>query len=133
MNKIKYIAVHCTGTNKFAELYSIMNYWKNVLKWKSPGYHFIIDRFGNITQLTSLNNSANGVKSYNLETIHVCYIGGVNMNGKIEDTRTEEQKSALRTKISQLKNIYPSAIVQGHRDFPNVKKECPCFDAKKEY
>ena len=24
-------------------------------------------------------------------------------------------------------------IIQGHRDFPNVNKACPCFDAKAEY
>lgn len=26
---------------------------------------------------------------------------------------------------------YKDAVVQGHRDFPNVKKDCPCFDTKK--
>ena len=24
-------------------------------------------------------------------------------------------------------------IIQGHRDFPNANKACPCFDAKAEY
>ena len=35
--------------------------------------------------------------------------------------------------LKDLKARYPDAIIQGHRDFPNVKKSCPRFDAKDEY
>jgi N-acetylmuramoyl-L-alanine amidase len=31
------------------------------------------------------------------------------------------------------KKKYPTAIIQGHRDFSGVNKACPSFDAKKEY
>ena len=133
MNKIKYIVIHCTGTNKFATIDAIENYWKNNLKWKSKGYHFIIDRNGNICKLTKLTEIANGVKGYNLESIHISYIGGISMEGKNTDTRTDEQKEALKKIILQMRALFPYAIIQGHRDFPNVAKDCPCFDAKKEY
>jgi N-acetylmuramoyl-L-alanine amidase len=29
--------------------------------------------------------------------------------------------------------MFPNAIIQGHKDFPNVAKACPSFDAKAEY
>jgi N-acetylmuramoyl-L-alanine amidase len=29
--------------------------------------------------------------------------------------------------------IAPIKQIQGHRDFPKVKKACPSFDAKNEY
>ena len=35
--------------------------------------------------------------------------------------------------IEILKFVFSGAIAQGHRDFPNVKKACPSFDAKSEY
>ena len=35
--------------------------------------------------------------------------------------------------IKKLRAKYPNAIIQGHRDFPNVAKACPQFDAKKEF
>ena len=38
-----------------------------------------------------------------------------------------------RSERVDLKQSYPNAIVLGHRDFPGVHKDCPCFDAKTEY
>jgi len=35
--------------------------------------------------------------------------------------------------IAQPSNGVKQAIIQGHKDFPNVAKACPCFDAKSEY
>ena len=32
-----------------------------------------------------------------------------------------------------MKRKYKGCIAQGHRDFPNVNKACPSFDAKNEY
>ena len=35
--------------------------------------------------------------------------------------------------LKKLKKQFPKAIIQGHRDFPDVKKACPSFNAKEEY
>ena len=35
--------------------------------------------------------------------------------------------------LKELRVKFPKAKIQGHRDFPNVKKACPSFDAQKEY
>ena len=51
MRNINYIAIHCTATQPEASIASIQNYWKNNLGWKNPGYHYIIDRFGNVVNL----------------------------------------------------------------------------------
>lgn len=60
--------------------------------------------------------------------MEVSYIGG-----RLTDDRTPNQKYALQVIVSKLKKKYPKALVQGHRDFPNVKKACPQFNAKIEY
>ena len=57
-----------------------------------------------------------------------CYEGGLDEKGRPADTRTEAQKAAILFLLKDLKNDYPNAKVVGHRDFPNVKKECPCLD-----
>jgi N-acetylmuramoyl-L-alanine amidase len=76
---------------------------------------------------------------HNQHSIGICYIGGVeNKAGipyhllKAKDTRTEDQKKALLSLLLLLKKIYPQAQVWGHRDFDN-NKDCPSFDARKEY
>lgn len=133
MRKIKYIAVHCTATPQTTSIDSIKNYWKTNLGWKMPGYHFIIKPNGEAVNLLSIDKVSNGVKGFNSETINISYIGGVDAKGKASDNRTPAQKATLLRLLSELHSKFPNAIIQGHRDFPNVHKDCPSFNAKKEY
>ena len=132
MRDIKYIVVHCTATQPETEKKAILDYWKNNLCWKNVGYHYLIDRFGVIHELARLDQITNGVKGFNSQSVHVSYIGGIDRQGKPKDTRTPNQKYALEVILSDLKNKFPNAIIQGHRDF-GVNKACPSFDAKTEY
>ena len=43
-------------------------------------------------------------------------------------TRTQDQKETLQRLPERLKEDYPEARLVGHRDFPGVKKDCPCYD-----
>ncbi len=133
MRKIEYIAVHCTATQPNTAIKAIQDYWKNHLGWKNPGYHYVIKADGEIVNLLPITEVSNGVKGYNHNTINISYIGGVDNDNKPKDTRTPEQKKTLLLLLSQLKKEFPNATIQGHRDFPGVKKACPSFDAKKEY
>lgn len=98
-----------------------------------PGYHFITKADGEVVNLLPIEQVSNGVKGYNSVSINVCYIGGIDEKGKPKDTRTPAQKESLLKVLRQLKKQFPNAQIQGHRDFPNVAKACPSFDAKTEY
>lgn len=142
--KVKGIAVHCTGASKSQSVESILRYWKEVLGWKNPGYHRIVEPNGNKHKLLHFDQISNGVAGHNSGLINICYIGG-----QYGDDRTDEQKAGLldfifeaieyindlegltdEEKIKAKKN---DIIIQGHYQFPNVNKACPQFDAKKEY
>ena len=129
MRNIKYIVIHCTASQPNATKQSILNYWKNVLKWKSVGYHRLIDANGIIHELAKYDQVTNGVKGYNSESIHFSYIGGIDEKGKPKDTRTQKQKESLLYLIKEARKLYPNAVIQGHRDF-GAKKACPSFDVK---
>ena len=58
-------------------------------------------------------------------------MGGSDASGNPKDTRTQEQKEALASLISDLLDRHTEAEVFGHRDFS--EKACPSFDAKTEY
>jgi N-acetylmuramoyl-L-alanine amidase len=80
------------------------------------------------------------VEGYNANSIGVVYVGGLENRPntpyallKPKDTRTQAQKAELLSLLMDLRRLYPNAKIQGHRDFPNVKKACPSFDAKREY
>lgn len=144
MRNIKYIAVHCTASHQSMTIEGLKQEFKRK-GWVNPGYHYVVSPDGKITQLLDEDKVSNGVKGYNSETINVAYIGGIDINGKPIDNRTEEQKQSLRSLLKLLHVKYPTAVIQGHRDFsPDLNKDgkitsnewmkaCPCFNAKEEY
>ena len=133
MRDIRFIVIHCTATPQTTTIESMKNYWKNNLGWKNPGYHIIVKPDGSAVELLSIDKVSNGVKGFNSVSINISYIGGVDAKNKPLDNRTDAQKQTLLTLVKRYKEMFPNAIIQGHRDFPNVKKSCPSFDAKAEY
>ncbi len=133
MRQIKYLAVHCTATSQKTSISAIQSYWKNQLGWKMPGYHFIVMPDGEIVSLLPIEQVSNGVAGFNSVLINIAYLGGVDAKNVPQDTRTPQQKASLLKLLKELKQKFPTATIQGHRDFPKVKKACPSFDAKNEY
>lgn len=144
MRNIKYIFVHCTASQQTATVQQILKEFTQ-RGWRIPGYHYIVDPKGMLTQLVAEDRISNGVKGYNAESINVAYIGGIDSKKKAIDNRTPDQKKTLLNILTRLKKKYPNAIIMGHRDISPDKnhngivdpweriKECPCFDAKTEY
>ena len=133
--QIKYIAIHCTASQPTATVAAIQRYWKDSLGWKSPGYHLLIETNGTIHHLLPFDSIANGVKGFNSVSVHISYIGGITKEGKPVDNRTAVQKEAILKCIKEVIewSDNKALIIQGHRDFPNQNKACPCFDARAEY
>lgn len=132
--KIEYIAIHCTATKEGYPFYAKdIEQWHKSRGWSGIGYNYVIDLKGDIELGRDVNLVPAHVVGYNSNSIGVVYVGGLDSNMKPKDTRTIEQKESLLKLLKELKKIYPTAIIQGHRDFPKVAKECPCFNAKKEY
>lgn len=132
MRRIDWLVVHCTATPQSTTVASIQRYWRENLKWKSPGYHFLIEANGTVHNLQPINLPSNGVAGHNANSIHISYIGGV-YGQRAVDNRTDAQKREILRLLTDLKKQFPNAKIQGHRDFPRVAKACPSFDAKTEY
>lgn len=144
MRNIQYIAVHCTASHQSQTIESLKQEFKRK-GWINPGYHYVVSPDGKITQLLDEDKVSNGVKGFNSVSINVAYIGGIDTNGKPIDNRTDAQKASLRSLLKMLHKKYPTAVIQGHRDFsPDLNKDgkitsnewmkaCPCFNAKEEY
>lgn len=144
MRAIKYIAVHCTAGSQHTTIKELQQEFRRK-GWKNPGYHYVVAADGTITQLLDEDKVSNGVKGYNSVLINVAYIGGIDAEGKPVDNRTDAQKASLAGLLGVLRKKYPTATIQGHRDFSPDRnrngriepseyiKACPCFDAKAEY
>lgn len=131
---VKYLVVHCTAT-PLSQRVSVedIDRWHKAQGWSGIGYHWYVDRDGHIFPGRSEREAGAHVIGYNHCSIGICYEGGLDEQGNSADTRTPSQKAALLFIIKDLKQNYPNAVILGHRDFPNVHKSCPCFDAKTEY
>ena len=126
-----YIVIHCSATSPDQDIGATdIDRWHRKQGWACIGYHYVIRRNGFVEKGRPLEQVGAHVSGYNQHTVGVCMVGGVDVNEKAEDNFTDEQFKALKELVTLLKSHYPAAIVQGHRDFPNVKKDCPCFDVK---
>lgn len=154
MNKIDAIIVHCSATRAGQDIgRKEINQMHVARGFQCIGYNYVIRLDGTVEVGRSLtidgahcNGKGFSGVSYNKHSIGICYVGGLDAHGKAADTRTPEQKKALRELIAKLIKEYPDIKeVIGHRDTsPDLDgdgivepkewtKMCPCFDAKKEY
>ena len=134
MKEVLYIVVHCSSTRPNQNwTVDDIDRCHRAKGWAMVGYHWVIKQDGTIQQGREEKYAGSHVKHYNSHAIGVCYIGGKDAKGRNTDTRTPAQKAALWFLLKDLKQSYPQARIVGHRDFPNVTKDCPCFDCQSEY
>ena len=132
MRKITKIIVHCADTPEGRDdKAEDIRRWHKARGFNDIGYHYVVDLDGTIEPGRDVTIAGAHTTGHNADSIGVCYIGGADTDMKPKDTRTEEQKAALRLLLKYLVQKYPGAKIYGHRDF--AQKACPSFDAKTEY
>ena len=133
MRSIDTIVIHCLATPECRDVHidEVRRWHVEERGWSDVGYQWLIALDGSIEKGRPESKSGAHAKGYNSRSIGVAYVGGVDVNMKAKDTRTEAQKASLLCLIEDLKGRYPNAVVIGHRDISD--KECPSFDAKTEY
>lgn len=144
---INEIIVHCTATPEGKD-YTVEDIRKMHRQqgWSDIGYHYLIGRHGERWAGRDVDIIGAHCCGHNAHSIGVCYVGGMSrMFDKDKDTRTLAQKATLIQLLTELKQLYPKAVILGHRDTsPDLNgngivepaewvKKCPCFDAKTEY
>lgn len=153
MNNIDSIIIHCSATKAGVDLKAKdIDRMHKQRGFNRIGYHYVINLDGTIETGRPLtmegahcNTKGFSGVSYNRHSIGICYIGGLDKNGKPADTRTEAQKKALKNLVVELCGKYEICEVLGHRDTsPDLDddgevepkewiKACPCFDVNLEF
>ena len=97
------------------------------------GYHYVIRRNGEIEPGRPEWMVGAHCLNHNKYSIGVCYEGGLDARGQPADTRTDEQKAAMRKLLERLHRDYPKAVIVGHHDLDPMK-DCPCIaNVAREY
>ncbi|SEA29530.1 N-acetylmuramoyl-L-alanine amidase [Xylanibacter ruminicola] len=129
MRIITLIVIHCSAvrpdqTSSVAQI----DTWHRDRGFKfGVGYHYVVRRNGEIEQGRPEWLVGAHCVNHNKYSIGVCYEGGLNARGQPADTRTPEQKAAMRTLLEDLHRRYPRAVIVGHHDL-NPLKACPCIN-----
>ena len=133
MRHIDLIVIHCSATrcNRRFPVTALIRCHAD--RFGFTGYHYYITRDGHVYQTRHEQLVGAHAVGYNSHSLGVCYEGGLDEHGKPADTRTPRQKRALLKLLRRLKAAHPDARILGHRDLPDVHKDCPCFDAQEEY
>ena len=134
MRTITLLVIHCSAvrpdqTSSAAQI----DTWHRRQGWHlGIGYHYVVRRDGQIESGRPEWMVGAHCKNHNAHSIGICYEGGLNARGQPADTRTLAQKLAMLQLLEVLHRKYPKALIVGHHDL-NPQKDCPCFDAVKEY
>lgn len=127
------IIVHCAATPEGKDFtVADIDRWHKERGFQCIGYNYVIYRDGSIHQGRPEDAVGAHCTGHNSISIGICYIGGCESKKRADgkyhakDTRTPEQKRALRELLTRLKAKYPKATIHGHREFAN--KSCPAFD-----
>ena len=132
MRKITEIIIHCSATIEGKD-YTVadIDRWHRARGFRKIGYHYVIYRDGSIHAGRPISETGAHCAGHNAHSIGICYIGGLAKDGRTpKDTRTPEQREAMRSLIKQLKQKFPEASIHGHREF--APKACPCFRVLEE-
>jgi N-acetylmuramoyl-L-alanine amidase len=139
MRTINKIIIHCSATpegrhHTVADIdrwHKERGFNKQKISGLYCGYHYVIYLDGSVHEGRNISEQGAHTTGHNANSIGICYIGGTDANAKAKDTRTPEQKTALKNLICELKVKYPQATIHGHNEFAN--KACPSFDVEKEF
>lgn len=132
------IFIHCSATQpdwmdgqplsaKVAEI----TRWHKKRGWIAIGYHWIIDRNGEITKGRDEGMQGAHVSGHNIGSIGICLIGGhgSSENDRFGENYTSEQEHALLNLIEDIKTRANITQIRGHNEV--AAKACPGFNVKR--
>ena len=132
------IFVHCSATQpdwmensplpaKIAEI----GRWHEKRGWNKIGYHWVIDRNGEIGKGRDEHIPGAHVAGHNTGSLGICLIGGhgSSENDPFGKNYTPEQEIALLNLIEDIKTRAKISKVRGHNEV--AAKACPGFNVKR--
>ena len=129
MRVITLVIIHCSAVkpDQLSSAAQIDSWHRQRGYHLGIGYHYVIRRNGDIEPGRPEWMVGAHCLNHNKYSIGVCYEGGLDARGQPADTRTDEQKAAMRKLLERLHRDYPKAVIVGHHDLDPMK-DCPCIE-----
>ncbi|MDD4822000.1 MAG: N-acetylmuramoyl-L-alanine amidase [Bacteroidales bacterium] len=146
MRPIHTLIIHCSATRAdkdFTE--QQLEAAHKARGFNECGYHYYIRYNGLIVPMRDIAKVGAHCLGHNEDSIGICYEGGLDSKGKPADTRSFQQKCAIRSLIDSLLDDFPGCHIYGHRELspdlngngiiePNeYVKLCPVYSVAGEF
>jgi len=137
MRQINEIFIHCSATqpkwmasNSCQQKVEEIRRWHTDKGWSDIGYHFVLDRQGDVCVGRPVERVGAHAKGHNKNSIGICLIGGFGSDAddKFEEHYTDLQRKALDNLIKDLTDRHSNAKIRGHNEVSF--KACPGFRVK---
>lgn len=132
------IFVHCSATRPdWMETYPLsakvaeITRWHKQRGWGSIGYHYAIDREGEVAVGRPESVEGAHARGHNKGSVGICLIGGhgSSENDPFEKNFTPKQAQALRDLIDDISTRADIVHIRGHNEV--AAKACPGFNVKR--
>jgi N-acetylmuramoyl-L-alanine amidase len=137
MRQITEIFIHCSATqpkwmaaNSCQQKVEEIRRWHTGKGWSDIGYHFVVDRQGEVCVGRPVERVGAHAKGHNKNSIGICLIGGFgsDANDKFDEHYTDLQRKALDNLLEDLTEKHKNAKIRGHNEISN--KACPAFQVE---
>ncbi|WP_096435608.1 peptidoglycan recognition protein family protein [Alteribacter populi] len=122
---IQTIAIHHSATvNGSAQAFA--RYHVEELGWPGIGYHYVIDKVGQIAQTNALETVSYHVGNANRQALGICLVGDFT-----KERLNDEQEKSLHVLLESLMKSFRLSTedILGHNEFPGYNTtQCPGFD-----
>ena len=136
MRDIHTIIIHCSATrpswwamkSSDEKMEEIRRWHVEERGWSDIGYHYIIDRNGDIVEGRSIERTGAHARGYNKGSVGICLLGGHGSSAEdnFHDNFTVFQSESLKELISELEVEYNIDDIMGHNQI--ASKACPAFE-----
>ena len=133
MRPLDKIILHCSATKEGQHItVETMRQWHLKRGWKDIGYHYVIYIDGSVHKGRPIEQVGAHTKGQNTGSIGICYVGGVEKDGKTpKDTLNELQETAMVNLIKALREEYGDMTLHGHNEY--AAKACPSFKVYEKF
>ena len=141
MRPINEIIIHCSATRPdwlkgkpaAVKVAAIRKWHVEDRGWSDIGYHWVIDRNGEVLPGRPEGKQGAHVRGHNRNTLGVSLIGGFGGSAvdTFDDHFTGAQRLALEKLIADIQKRHKITKLSGHNEYAN--KGCPCFDVRSEF
>lgn len=123
MRKIDKIIIHCSASEKIADVQSIRKLHVEQNGWKDIGYHYVIKRDGTIEFGRKEDEIGAHCEGHNANSIGIC-LGGLQY---FDNAQLHAMLLLVRSLLQKYNLTYKDVL--GHYELDQKGKTCPNLDA----